>query len=109
MKDIILTYIKVNGPVKRKVLLAYLKNMGFKVTDRSMRQAIVELIETDGVLITSSSKGYKLAESVKEYEKAIKYVTSYAMALLKKRRALRRNYDRITSELVIENSKLVTV
>jgi hypothetical protein len=109
MKDSILSYLKVNGPIKRKVLLAYLKNMGFKVTDRSMRQTIVELIETDGVLITSSSNGYKLAESVKEYEKAIKYVTSYAMALLKKRRALRRNYDRITSELVIENSKLVTV
>jgi hypothetical protein len=76
--------------------------MGFKVSDRSMRKTIVEIINKDGVLVVSSKNGYKLGESPKEYERAIKYVTSYAMALLKKRRALKMNYMRLLKPQLYE-------
>lgn len=94
LKSAILNYLKLNDSVHRKNLLAYLRNVGFKTSDRYMRRAIVSLIEDYGYLIRSGSMGYKLSESIADYEKTIKNLTSYAMKILKRRRATKRNFQR---------------
>lgn len=99
MKSDIIRYLQRNGCVKRKNLLAYLKNIGHEVTDRELRQAMVSIVIDEGYLIKSSSHGYKLAETVKEYEQAIAYTESYIWSLFRKRKAMKRNFERLTAGL----------
>ena len=99
MKEAIINYLKINGNVKRRSLLAYLRNTGHSITDRELRQTIVSMIEDDGHLIMSSAKGYKLATTVKEYEGAIRFTESYIFSLLRKRKALKRNFNRLSATL----------
>lgn len=91
----ILSYLRLNGSVHRKTLLAHLRNTGHDISDRGMRLAIVSLVENDGHLIQSGQNGYKLAETVKDYEQAIKTTESYIFSLLRKRKAYKRNFQRL--------------
>lgn len=100
MKDTILFYLQLHDHCKRKNLLAFLRQEDFKVTDRQLRATIDELIEADGHCIQSSGKGYKLVTNPGEYQGAIDYLNSYIFALLKRRRALKRNYNRLTAKLI---------
>ena len=100
MKTAIIIYLQLNEYTKRKQLLAYLKMQGYKINDRELRSTIEELIEQDGHGILSCSKGYKLIASAKEYQGAIDYISSYIYALLKRRKALKRNWIRQTAKLI---------
>jgi hypothetical protein len=100
VKTAIYNRLSVDAPVKRDQLRAYLWHTGREISDRKMRQTIADMIQTDGILIKSGPDGYKLSSSVKDYEKAIAYVSKYAMSLLKKRSALKRNYNRMTAKLI---------
>ena len=95
LKKVIIERLTCEDAIHRRKLRDYLFLNGFALSDRELRLTIADLIETDGYLITSSSKGYKLCTTVKEYEKALAYITSYAMSLLKKRRAMKRNFVRL--------------
>lgn len=94
LKNAILSYLKLHGQVKKRNLVSYLRNTGFKIGERRVRDTIVEL-QDDGFLITSSSAGYKLADKPEDYEKAIKYWRSYALKILGKIRKAKQNYQRL--------------
>lgn len=88
---------------KRLVLLAYLRSRGIKISERGMRETIVEMQEKEGRLIISGSKGYKLCESVAEYEQAISYLSSYIFSLLRKRRAMKNNFQRLVKPQLFQS------
>ncbi len=100
MKAQILFYLQLNEYAKRKQLLAYLRMQGIETTDRLLRATIDSMIEEDGHGIQSSGKGYKLITNPVEYQESIDYLNSYIFALLKRRRALKRNFMRQTAQLI---------
>lgn len=102
MKAIILSYVKINGPVKLRNISQYLTNGGHKISQREIRLIIVSMQQDDGHLIISSRSGYKLCENIAEYEKAISYLNSYIFSLLKRRRAMKQNFQRLVKPQLFE-------
>jgi hypothetical protein len=96
LQETILKRLAVREPVGRRTLLQYLKAKGFKTNDRVMRDTISRMRIIGGHLIASSLKGYKLANTAKEFERHIDFKKSYAMAILKECKAMQRNFKRAT-------------
>lgn len=108
IKDTILTYLKANGQVKRKRLLTYLHNVGFvNATTRDISHALNEITDKDGLIIKADSNGIKLAETAKEYQEAIAYYRSYALAFLRKTRIAKRNFARLTSPIIVNSDNVL--
>jgi hypothetical protein len=63
-----------------------------KISDRSMRAAIEEMITQDGYCIQSSENGYRLIKNELMLNDAIKYLKAKAFPLLKRAQHLQRNF-----------------
>ncbi len=81
-------HIGRENALKRKGLLLYLRLQWPNLNDRKMR----DVIETMLPEICSCGRGYYLARDAKEARKAIDYLTSYIIALAKRRSAILRKY-----------------
>jgi hypothetical protein len=81
--------------VKLRDLHTYMLDRGYLLSERQLRQTIAEMQASDGVIIISGQRGYKLAQTVKEYEEALRYYNSYIYSLLRKRKAIKQTYIRL--------------
>lgn len=86
--------------VKLRDLHTFILDKGYLLSERQLRQTIAEMQACDGVIIISGQKGYKLASTVAEYEEALRYYNSYIYSLLKKRKAIKQTYIRLTAGLI---------
>ncbi len=96
IQETILKRLASREPVSRYALRTYLANKGFVISDREMRREIVRLRKKEGYLITSSLKGYKLCQGVKEFEHHIEFKRKYALSILAECRDMKRNFKRHT-------------
>lgn len=88
------------GPVNRKDLLWCLRDNGFKISDREMRDHIHHMITDEGYCIQSSSKGYQLIRSKEQLDGAVRYIDSYIRESAERKRMLIENYEKQRSGLV---------
>jgi hypothetical protein len=94
IQESILKRLTSKTPVSRFTLRAYLNAKGFIISDRGMRLIINRLRDKGGHLIVSTLKGYKLATTRKEFEEHIKFKKSYALAILRECKLMKRNFQR---------------
>lgn len=100
LKDHIQQRLTGTDFVKLRDLYTYILDKGYLLSERQLRQTIAEMQASDGVIIISGQKGYKLAQTVAEYEQALKFYNSYIYSLLAKRKAIKKTYLRLTAGLI---------
>lgn len=64
-----------------------------------MRKILTDMKRKEGYLLLSSSSGYKMAETLKEYEECMRYKMSFAKSILAEYRDMKRNLKRATAKL----------
>lgn len=108
IQDLIADRLTGSEFVKRLTLLAYIRSRGFDISEREMRKVLTEMKRKGGHLLLSSGRGYKMAETVKEYENCMKYKRSYILSMLAEFRDMKRNFKRATSPLTVNEHNQLT-
>lgn len=99
MKETIITAIQINGPINRKDLLVQVNDWiemfstERKISDRSMRKLIEQLIR-EGHVIASSEKGYSIVTNLRELTEAVRYLKAPVITASIRANTLIGNYDR---------------
>lgn len=102
----ILSYLASNSPAKLADIHWYLTYVqSHKISKRKLREIIAELVNK-GNPIVSGNFGYSLVTSdndeqiMKELDRAIANLSSYAVNILKRRRDLKNTRNRLTARLI---------
>lgn len=85
--------------MNRRDLLTCLRNEGYDVSDRTMRDVIHSMITNEGYCIQSSSRGYELIKDRQQLEGAVRYIESYIIEMAERKRMLIENFERQTCKL----------
>jgi hypothetical protein len=94
LQSTILKRLAVREPVTHAILRMYVNAKGFRITSRGLRRVISDLKDKGGHLIISSPKGLKMANTLKEFERYLKYKKRYLKAIAKDIRKMERNFKR---------------
>lgn len=104
----IVSYLASNSPAKLAEIHWYLTAIKtHKISKRNLREIISELVG-EGHPIVSGNFGYTLvtsdndSEIMKDLDRAIATLSSYAMKILKRRRDLKITRERLTARLYKE-------
>lgn len=104
----IVSYLASNSPAKLAEIHWYLTVIkSHTISKRDLRSTIAELVH-EGHPIVSGNSGYTLVTSdnddeiMKELDKGIANLTSYALKILQRRRDLKLTRERLTARLIKE-------
>lgn len=89
------TFLPESGYISTYSLLSHLKEQGFQETkQQAIRSSIVAKLRSKGVIISSSSKGYKIPKNFSDFHDFVERVDGIVVPLLERLKIARDSYKR---------------